>query len=216
MIEILREPPQSTWVLILFLVILLIYAFLYNDDARRLVYFFKSAFNKQYQVNYGRQSTMSQYFMVLITVPSVLLASLLLNKYLGYCSESFSKDNFFIYSLVLILGFLCIKWVAIFIVSTLFKQHKMFKEFLTVSTLYANLFFSPLLFITLYMYLTTDFALDQLSILLSMTLVALVCGKMRSFTHMRKVVRLDVYYFILYICIFEIVPFSWLLIGLDC
>ena len=67
MIEILREPPQSNWVLILFLVIIMIYAFLYRNDSRRLLYFFKSAYNKQYQVNYGNQSSASQHFMVLLS-----------------------------------------------------------------------------------------------------------------------------------------------------
>ena len=58
MIEILRESPQSSWTLIFFLIIV-IYIYLYNDDARRFRYFFLSLFNKQYQVSYGRQSKVS-------------------------------------------------------------------------------------------------------------------------------------------------------------
>jgi len=216
MIEILREPPQSTWILILFLVIVMIYAFLYHNDSRRFLYFFRSAFNKQYQVNYGRQSVISQHFMVLLSVQSILVASLLLYKYLTNCSESLSQKYLFAYSLVFILAFLAVKWVALFLVSILFKQVKLFQEFLSVSTQYANLFFSPLLFLTLFMYLTTDFSLNQLSLLFSVSLLALVCGKMRVFTHMRKETSLDVYYIILYICTFEAAPFLWFLIGLDC
>ena len=216
MIEILREPPQSTWILILFLVIVMIYAFLYHNDSRRLVYFFRSAFNKQYQVSYGRQSVMSQHFMVLLSVQSILVASLLLYKYLSYCSESLSQKYLFVYSLVFILVFLAVKWLALFLVSTLFKQRKLFQEFLSVSTQYANLFFTPLLFLTLFMYFTTDFYLNQLSLLFSVSLVVLGCGKMRVFTHMRKETSLDVYYIILYICTFEAAPFLWFLIGLDC
>jgi len=216
MIEILREPPQSTWILILFLVIVMIYAFLYHNDSRRFLYFFRSAFNKQYQVNYGRQSVISQHFMVLLSVQSILVASLLLYKYLTNCSESLSQKYLFAYSLVFILAFLAVKWVALFLVSILFKQGKLFQEFLSVSTQYANLFFSPLLFLTLFMYLTTDFSLNQLSLLFSVSLLALVCGKMRVFTHMRKETSLDVYYIILYICTFEAAPFLWFLIGLDC
>ena len=216
MIEILREPPQSTWILILFLVIVMIYAFLYHNDSRRFLYFFRSAFNKQYQVNYGRQSVISQHFMVLLSVQSILVASLLLYKYLTNCSESLSQKYLFAYSLVFILAFLAVKWVALFLVSILFKQVKLFQEFLSVSTQYANLFFSPLLFLTLFMYLTTDFSLNQLSLLFSVSLLALVCVKMRVFTHMRKETSLDVYYIILYICTFEAAPFLWFLIGLDC
>jgi len=216
MIEILREPPQSTWILILFLAIVIIYAFLYHNDSRRLLYFFRSAFNKQYQVNYGRQSLMSQHFMVLLSVQSILVASLLLYKYLTYCSGSLIQNYLFGYSLMLILGFLAVKWSALFLVSTLFKQGKLFQEFLSVSTQYATLFFTPLLFLTLFMYLTTDFSLNQLSLLFSVSLVALGCGKMRVFTHMRKETSLDVYYFILYLCTFEAAPFLWFLIGLDC
>jgi hypothetical protein len=216
MIEILREPPQSTWILILFLVIVMIYAFLYHNDSRRFLYFFRSAFNKQYQVNYGRQSVISQHFMVLLSVQSILVASLLLYKYLTNCSESLSQKYLFAYSLVFILAFLAVKWVALFLVSILFKQGKLFQEFLSVSTQYANLFFSPLLFLTLFMYLTTDFSLNQLSLLFSVSLLALVCVKMRVFTHMRKETSLDAYYIILYICTFEAAPFLWFLIGLDC
>ena len=216
MIEILREPPQSTWILILFLVIVMIYAFLYHNDSRRFLYFFRSAFNKQYQVNYGRQSVISQHFMVLLSVQSILVASLLLYKYLTNCSESLSQKYLFAYSLVFILAFLAVKWVALFLVSILFKQVKLFQEFLSVSTQYANLFFSPLLFLTLFMYLTTDFSLNQLSLLFSVSLLALVCVKMRVFTHMRKETSLDAYYIILYICTFEAAPFLWFLIGLDC
>ena len=112
MIEILREPPQSTWVLILFLVIVMIYAFLYHNDSRRLVYFFRSAYNKQYQVNYGRQSVVKQHFMVLLSVQSILVASLLLYKYLSYCSESLSQKPLFVYSLVFICVFTHMRRVA--------------------------------------------------------------------------------------------------------
>ena len=216
MIEILREPPQSTWVLILFLVIVMIYAFLYHNDSRRLVYFFRSAYNKQYQVNYGRQSIVSQHFMVLLSVQSILVASLLLYKYLSYCSESLSQKYLFVYSLVFIFAFLAIKWLLLFLLSILFKQEKLFQEFFSVSTQYANLFFSPLLLLIMYMYLTTEFSLNQLSLLFSISLVALGCAKIRVFTHMRSGAQLDVYYIILYLCTFEAVPFLWFLIGLDC
>jgi len=216
MIEILREPPQSTWVLILFLVIVMIYAFLYHNDSRRLVYFFRSAYNKQYQVNYGRQSVVKQHFMVLLSVQSILVASLLLYKYLSYCSESLSQKHLFVYSLVFIFGFLAIKWLLLFLLSILFKEEKLFQEFFSVSTQYANLFFSPLLLLIMYIYLTTEFSLNQLSLLFSISLLALGCAKMRVFTHMRRVAQLDVYYIILYLCTFEAVPFLWFLIGLDC
>jgi len=68
----------------------------------------------------------------------------------------------------------------------------------------------------MYIYLTTEFSLNQLSLLFSISLVALGCAKMRVFTHMRRVAQLDVYYIILYLCTFEAVPFLWFLIGLDC
>ena len=216
MIEILREPPQSTWVLILFLVIIMIYAFLYRNDSRRLLYFFKSAYNKQYQVNYGNQSSASQHFMVLLSVQSILLASFLLYKYLSYCSESLSQKYLFVYSIVFIFGFLTIKWILLFLLSILFKQEKLFQEFISISTQFVNLFFSPLFLLIIYMYLTTDLSINQLSLLFSLSLVALGFAKMKVFTHMRRRRRLDVYYIILYVCTFEAVPFLWFLIGLDC
>jgi len=216
MIEILREPPQSAWVLTLFLVIVLLYVFLYINDSRRLVYFFKSAFNKQYQVNYGRQSIMSQHFMVLLSIPSILVASLLLCNYLSYCSNAVTDNYAFIYSSVTIVVFLGVKWLSLFMASVLFKQQKLFREFLSISTQYANLFFSPILIISLYVYLSADFSLKNVSLIVSISLVSLACGKMSAFTHMRKEGLFDSYYFILYFCTFEVAPFLWLLIGLDC
>ena len=77
MIEILRESPQPTWTLILFFLIITIYIYLYNDDARRLRYFFLSLFNKQYQVSYGRQSKVSGNFIPLLSLTNFLSGSFL-------------------------------------------------------------------------------------------------------------------------------------------
>jgi len=216
MIEILRESPQPTLTLILFLVIVFIYIFLYNYDARRLRYFFWSLFNKQYQVNYGRQSKVSEYFMILLSLTSLLSASFLLSVYLGYCSEYTSYSFLFLYSGFIILSFLLIKWAALFLLSLLFKQDKLFQEFRSLSVQYTNLFFSPIVLATIYMYLIGALSQNSSSLLISIALTLIILSKMKVLAHMRKGASLGVSYIILYLCTFEIVPFLWLLIGLNC
>ena len=76
MIEILRDSPQSSWTLILFFLIIVIYIYLYNDDARRFRYFFLSLFNKQYQVSYGRQSKVTGHFIPLLSLTTFFSVSL--------------------------------------------------------------------------------------------------------------------------------------------
>ncbi len=216
MIEILREPPQSTLTLILFLVIVFIYILLYNDDSRRLRYFFRSLFNKQYQINYGRQSKVSNHFMVLLSLSSLLSASFLLSMYLEYCSKYNTYSLLFLYSGLIIVSFLLIKWLALFIMFLLFRKHKLFQEFSLLSLQYTNLFFSPIVFASIYMYLIEAYNQNSLSLLLSIALSLLVLAKMKVLIRMRKVEGLGYLYIILYLCTFEIVPFLWLLIGLNC
>ena len=216
MIEILRESPQSNLTLILFLVIILIYIFLYNDDARRLRYFFWSLFNKQYQVNYGRQSKVSEHFMILLSLTSLFSASFLLSVYLGYCSKYSTYSFLFLYSGFIILSFLLMKWLVLFLLSLLFKQERLFQEFSSLSVQYTNLFFSPIVFATIYMYPIGAFSQNSVSLLISITLTLIILAKMKILTHMRKGNSLGVSYIILYLCTFEIVPFLWLLIGLNC
>jgi len=216
MIEILREPPQSTLTLILFLVIVFIYILLYNDDSRRLRYFFRSLFNKQYQINYGRQSKVSNHFMVLLSLSSLLSASFLLSMYLEYCSKYNTYSLLFLYSSLIIVSFLLIKWSALFIMSFLFRKHKLFQEFSLLSVQYTNLFFSPIVFASIYMYLIEAYNQNSLSLLLSIALSLLVLAKMKVIIRMRKAEGLGCLYIILYLCTFEIVPFLWLLIGLNC
>ena len=216
MIEILRESPQSNLTLILFLVIILIYIFLYNDDARRLRYFFWSLFNKQYQVNYGRQSKVSEHFMILLSLTSLFSASFLLSVYFGYCSNYSTYSFLFLYSGFIILSFLLMKWLALFLLSLLFKQEMLFREFRSLSVQYTNLFFSPIVLATIYMYLIGAFSQNSVSLLISIALTLIILAKMKVLTHMRKGNALGVLYIILYLCTFEIVPFLWLLIGLNC
>ena len=142
MIEILRESPQPTWTLILFFLIITIYIYLYNDDARRLRYFFLSLFNKQYQVSYGRQSKVSGNFIPLLSLTNFLSVSYLLSSYLGYCSKYSECSVMFLYAALVLLSFLLIKWLLVFMLFFLFKREKLFQEFMALSLHYINLFFN--------------------------------------------------------------------------
>ena len=216
MIEIFRESPQQTWVLILFLVIIIIYVFLYNDDARRFRYFFLSLYNKKYQVSYGRQSKLSGYFIPLLSLTTFLSASFLLSSYLGYCSNYSTYSVLFFHAAIVLFSFLLLKWLIVFMLFFTFKREKLFQEFTALFLHYMNLFLTPIVFSTIYLYLIGGFDQKSINLLLSTTLVFLILAKLKTLSHMRNIISLGVLYIILYICAIEIAPFLWLLIGLNC
>lgn len=214
--EIYRGVPQSTSVLILFLVVGLIYLFLYKDEPRRLRYFFTSAFNKQYQVNYGRQAKPFQHFSVLITLQSLLIASFFLSKYLSYCSNFSGKTSLFGFAFLLLLIYLLVKWLLIYGIAYLFRQKRLYTEFLTLSMQYVNLFFSPFILIGVYTYLCGGFSQSYLSLLGSIALVFVALAKIKVLVQLRKNWSLHLCYIILYLCTIELAPILWLHIGVDC
>ena len=216
MIEILRESPQQTWALILFLVIIIIYVFLYNDDARRFRYFFLSLYNKQYQVSYGRQSKVSGHFIPLLSLTTFLSASFLFSSYLGYCSKYSTYSVLFLYAALVLFSFLLLKWLVVCVLFYLFKRDKLFQEFMALSLHYINLFLTPIVFSTIYLYLIGSYNQKSINLLVSTTLVFLILAKLKTLSLMRNIISLGVLYIILYICAIEIAPFLWLLIGLNC
>lgn len=216
MFEIIREPHQSSWVILLFFICLLIYAFLYFNDSKKLVYYFKSFYTKQYQVNYGRQVASADHFTLLLSLQSILLASFLLYTYLSFCTKFVNVEYLFFYSLLLITSYLGLKWLFIYALAYLFEKKKLFNMFLNLSTLFANLSQTVILISSIYLYFNIGFTSEIISILLLISLVLLVLGKFKVFNQIRKEVSLDGYYFILYLCAFEIVPFMWFLIVVDC
>ncbi|PDH48675.1 MAG: hypothetical protein CND86_01880 [Bacteroidetes bacterium MED-G21] len=216
MIEILRESPQSSWTLILFFLISFVYVYLYNDDARRFRYFFLSLYNKQYQVSYGRQSKVSGHFMPLLSLTTFLSVSFLLYSYLGYCTKYSTYSTLFLYAMLILLSFLILKWLFVFMLFFLFKRQKLFQEFIALSLHYINLFLTPIVFSTIYLYLIGSFNQKSINLLLSTTLVLLILAKFKTLSLMRNIISLGVLYIILYICTIEIAPFLSLLIGLNC
>lgn len=216
MIEILRESPQSTWTLILFFLIIVIYIYLYNDDARRFRYFFLSLFNKQYQVSYGRQSKVTGHFIPLLSLTTFLSFSFLLSSYLGYCSKYSTYAVLFLNAALFLFSFILLKWLVVFMLFVLFKREKLFQEFMALSLHYINLFLTPIVFSTIYLYLIGSFDQKSINLLLSTTLVLLILAKFKTLALMRNIISLGVLYIILYICAIEIAPFLWLLIGLNC
>lgn len=216
MIEILRESPQSTWTLILFFLIIVIYIYLYNDDARRFRYFFLSLFNKQYQVSYGRQSKVTGHFIPLLSLTTFLSFSFLLSSYLGYCSKYSTYAVLFLNAALFLFSFILLKWLVVFMLFVLFKREKLFQEFMALSLHYMNLFLTPIVFSTIYLYLIGSFDQKSINLLLSTTLVLLILAKFKTLALMRNIISLGVLYIILYICAIEIAPFLWLLIGLNC
>ena len=216
MIEILRESPQSSWTLILFFLIIVIHIYLYNDDARRFRYFFLSFFNKKYQVSYGRQSKVSGHFLPLLSLTTFLSVSFLLSLYLEYCSKYSSYSFLILYAAFFLFSYVLLKWLAVLILFSLFKREKSFKELLVLSLHYTNLFLTPIVFSTIYLYLIGNFDQESINLLLSTTLVLLILAKFKTLSLMRNTISLGILYIILYICAVEIAPFFWLLIGLNC
>ena len=216
MIEILRESSQSTWILMLFFLIIFIYIYLYNNDARRFHYFFLSLFNKKYQVNYGRQSKVTRHFIPLLSTATFLSVSFLLYSYLGYCSKYISYSALYLNVALFLFSFIILKWLGVYILFFLFKREKLFQEFLALSLHYMILFITPVVFSTPYLYLIGSFNQKSINLLLSTTLVMLILAKLKTLWLMRNIISLGVLYIILYICAVEIAPFLWLLIGLNC
>ena len=216
MIEIFRESPQSSWTLILFFLIIVIHIYLYNDDARRFRYFFLSLFNKKYQVSYGRQSKVSGHFLPLISLTTFLSVSFLISLYLEYCSKYSSYSFLFLYAAFFLFSYMVLKWLAVLILFSLFKREKLFKEFSALSLHYTNLFLTPIVFSTIYLYLIGNCDQKSINLLLSTTLVLLILAKFKTLSLMRNIISLGILYIILYICAVEIAPFFWLLIGLNC
>jgi len=216
MIELIREPYQSNWVLLLFLGAIFIYVFLHNTDSRRFVYFFRSIYNKQYQINYGRHTKISDLFNVLFSLASILSASFLLSSFMKYCSTAPYFDYLYLDALVILLFFIGMKWLAIFLFSFLFKQQKIFIEFSSLSLRYTNLVFTPISIVSMYLYLIDWFSHSHLSILLSVTLAFLVAAKIKVLVRITAVNSFEFSHIILYLCTFEIAPFLWLLIALNC
>ena len=215
MIEILRAYPQSNWVLLLFLFIALISVFLYKSDPKRFLYFYRSLLNKQFQINYGRHLRLSHYFIVFLSLQSILIVSLIAESYLSYCTRFANYDKLFGFIFICITAFVIIKWLLIYAVSKLFNNESIFNHFSIVSVQFANLFMLPLLIISIFTYINTGFTQQITSILIGCSLVLLGLAKLSTFTYMRKEYSIVGFYIILYLCIFEIVPFIWILIGLN-
>ena len=216
MIEILREPSQSNLILLLFLGIISTYIFLYNHDSRRFIYFFRSFYNKQYQINYGRINRVFEPFNVLLSVSSVFSASFLLSLYLEYGSRPSYFGFLFMDSLAIIMSYLVAKWGAIYLTCHLFKKKLFFSEYSLFSLQYANLFFTPLVAAMIYIYLIDFYTLNTLSVLLSIALLLLIVSRLKTLFRIPVRTSLGFFHIILYICIFEIAPFLWLLNGLNC
>lgn len=216
MIEILRDSPQSSWTLILFFLVIVIYIYLYNDDARRFRYFFLSLINKQYQVSYGRQTKVSGQFISLLSLTTFLSISFLLSSHLIYCSKYSAYSSLFLTSSLFLFSFILTKWLVVSIIFFLFKREKLFQEFMALSLHYMNLFLTPIVFSTIYLYLIGSINQKSINLLLSTTLVLLLIAKFKVLSLMRNTISLGVLYIILYICAMEIAPFLWLLIGLNC
>jgi len=216
MIEILRPYPQTNGVLLLFLFTALISVFLYKSDPKRFLYFYRSLYSKQFQINYGRQLKISHYFMVLMSLQTILITSFITASYLSYSSCFSDYTSLFSLSFFSITVFLLVKWLLIYCITRLFKNEKKFNYISLLSAQYATLIMSPLLVISIFIYLYTGFTQQITSILICCTLLLLTFSKLSTFAFMRKEHSVVGFYIILYLCIFEIVPFLWILIGLNC
>lgn len=216
MVEILRQNPQDPLVLLLLLLVAIIYVFQYVSDSRKFVYFYKSLYTKQYHLNYGRYSRLTNLFMVLLSLQAILIGALILAEYLAYCSYYVFFEYKFTTALFIILAYLAIKWLGLFLVALLFDKNSFYQEFVLQSAHYANLFFTPLIIVTSYLYLKGSWTIDVLSVLLLIALLLLLLSKVKLLLHFKKQMSLGLYYIILYLCTFELAPFLWLLISVKC
>jgi len=215
MIEILRQQPQSNWDLILFLVLVLISVFLYKSDPKRFKYFYRSLYTKQFQINYGRQLRLSHYFIVLLSLQSMLIIAFMISRYLSYYTYFVGYNKLFGLTFLGLVIFTLVKYLTLFFTAVLFKKEKEFNYFILLSAQLANLFILPLSILSIIVYIYLGNSPQISSILVFLLLLLLTFSKMSVITYTRKEISMSVFYIILYLCIFEIVPFLWLLIGLN-
>ena len=216
MISILRQIPQGNWELILLLFIVLVSVFLYNRDAKRFASFYRSFYTKQFEITYGRYLKVSHYFMVLLSLQSILFLSFIISAHLKYCSKFTDYSKLFLLSFMGILAYLIAKWTVLYGVSIVFKKERLYHLLSVKSTQLVNLYLAPIFVCCLFLYLKYGFTPQILSSLVSLLLFILIFIKISTYTYIRKATSMSVFYIILYLCIFEMVPLLWVLIGLDC
>ena len=215
MIEILRQQPQSNWDLLLIFVLVSISVFLYNTDSRRFIYFYRSLYNKQYEISYGRQIKQSHYFLILLSLQSILTYSFVFANYLLHYSRFVDSSFLFLNTFIAIVIFIGVKWLLIYFMFLLFKKDTFFNYLSLYSTQYTNIFNAPLLVLSIFLYLNSGFSQQISEVLTGLALLLLIFSKMSVFTYMRKTISLNGFYIILYLCTFEIAPLLWVLIGLN-
>jgi hypothetical protein len=113
-------------------------------------------------------------------------------------------------------SYLGLKWSTLYLSSILFKKQSFFTEYSLLSVQYANLFFTPVVVLMIYIYLIDLLTFKVLSVLLSIALLLLIAGRVKTLIRIPIRFSLGFLHIILYICIFEIAPFLWLLFGLNC
>ena len=216
MIEILREPAHSSWVLILFFVQALIYMLLYKNDPRRLAYFFSSIVDKKYQINYGRHFKSPQNFLIFLSLQTLLTGALIVSSYLRYCSNYSDLSNLFFFSFIVLSVLTFLKFALVYLLGILFNNRRKGEEFLSYSIQYTTLFFTPIVLLSPYLYLSNNFNIKCLLLFICLGLLLHLLSIFKLYFHIRNMFSLGVYYYILYICAFELIPLYWLLVGLDC
>ena len=216
MLEILREPPHSPWVLFIFFIQAMIYIFLYNNDTRLLSNFFSSILDKKYHINYGRHSRTPQNSLLLLTLQVLLTGALIISEYLVFCSEYSGFSHLFFLAISLLIFVIVLKFVLVHILGILVKKQSKYEEFSSLSLQYFSLFLTPIVFVFPYFYLSNTLNLKLLSFFMGLTFMMYCFSKLKLFLHIRNIFRKSAYYYILYICTFELVPLYWLLIALDC
>ena len=216
MIEILREPPHSPWVLLMFFIQAMIYILLYKNDTRRLSNFFSSILNKKYHINYGRHSKSLQNFLLLLSLQVLLTSALIVSEYLEFCSEYSDFSHLFFSSFFLLIFVIISKFVFFYIIGSLFKKQSKCKEFSSLSLQYFSLFLTPIVFVFPYFFLSNSLNIKLLTFFMGLTFILYCFSKIKLFLDIRNMFKLGAYYYILYICAFELVPLYWLLIAFDC
>lgn len=216
MIEILREPPNSPWVLVLFFIQGLIYILLYKNDPRRLAYFFSSIVDKKYQINYGRHFKSPQNFLIFLGLQTLLTGALIVSSYIRYCSNYSDLSNLFFFSFIVLTVLTFLKFALVYLLGILFNNRRKGEEFLSYSIQYTTLFFTPIVLLSPYLYLSNNFNIKYLLPFICLGLFLYLLSILKLYLHVRNVFSLGVCYYILYICTFELVPLYWLLVCLDC
>ena len=199
-----REIVSENFIAILFVVSLSLIAMLKSLNSEKLIGTVLAVFNTVFveEETEDKNSFFSTFNIILVVFSSLMIAVVLYQLFKGFLTDF--ENGFFAFSQLLLLTFsyFLVKWFLEFLIINLFLAKNEIAYFLVSKSrsLYSVSFgFLCLLLITIYGELSTNFLLYGSILLLFIRFVAIIVNN-------KNLIIRKLFYFILYLCAFEIAP----------